>query len=384
VFDVPPVSDKAMFSGSIFDAWWKPLEDIGLDGADAGKGSKYLVLPPDYQGAIPDGFIVLHSRTYRINELFRVVPAEHGEPGWNAAVAYAKTLKVYPLSDAAAPKHVAFVDVSGGAFPGTPRFDRRYFEYVNQIVQEEPVFEYDKGIVGMAASLGIEKGKPFQPDERMGHILDHAAQGVQRYSIAMMMTLKGAMMGGARFWPDRHWVVPGLTRDVIDGGAQWVFPNRLDYVERASFYYFGVGVPKRSGTRGIYMLSTVDAKGAPLNGSRHYRLRLPKDVPAKDFWEVIAYSVITRSYIDTPANRIDVSSAVPTYKTNNDGSIDIYLGPTPPPRREANWISTRPEEPYEVTLRFYGPQQRLVEKQWVAGDIEEIAAISASGGRALH
>jgi len=126
VFDVAPVSDKAMFSGSIFDAWWKPLEDIGLDGADAGKGGKYLVLPPDYQGAIPDGYIVLHSRTYRINELFRVVPAEHGEAGWNAAVAYAKTLKVYPLSDAAAPKHVTLVDVSGGAFPGTRLVEKRW------------------------------------------------------------------------------------------------------------------------------------------------------------------------------------------------------------------------------------------------------------------
>jgi hypothetical protein len=189
VFKVPPAGDKANFSGSIVDMWWLPLEDIGPRGADAGKGGKYLVLPPGYQGRIPDGYIVLCSRSYLINILFRALPAEHGDAGWAAAVAYAKTLKIYPLAEAAAPKPLVFADVSHAPFPGMPRFDRRYFEYIDQLVQEEPVLEHDKAMMGMLASLGIEKGKPFRPDERFGRILDRAAQDVQRYCIDMLMTM---------------------------------------------------------------------------------------------------------------------------------------------------------------------------------------------------
>jgi Protein of unknown function (DUF1214) len=138
-----------------------------------------------------------------------------------------------------------------------------------------------------------------------------------------------------------------------------------------SFYYSGVGVQKRFGTQAIYPSTAVDANGTPLDGGKRYRLRLPKDVPVDDFWEVIAYSPITRSFIDTPANRIAVSSTNPVYKTNEDGSIDIEFSPTAPAGRENNWISTRPDEPFTVTLRFYGPQQRLLEKQWVPSDLEE-------------
>jgi hypothetical protein len=130
---------------------------------------------------------------------------------------------------------------------------------------------------------------------------------------------------------------------------------------------------KHFGAMSIYPLTTRDSKGNPLDGGKHYRLHLPNDVPANDFWELIAYSPITRSFIDTPANRIAVSSANPVYETNRDGSIDIDIGPDAPCGRENNWISTRPGEPIEMCLRFYGPQQRLLEKQWTPGDLEEVA-----------
>jgi hypothetical protein len=296
VFEVPPTGDKAKFSGSIVDLWWLPLEDIGPDGADAGKGGKYLVLPPGYEGQVPDGYFVLRSRTYSINMLLRALPADHGDGGWAAAVAYARTLKIYPLAEAAAPKPVAFADVSRKPFPGTPQFDRSYFQYLDRLVQEEPVLEHDKAMMGLLASLGFEKGKPFRPDERTAIILDRAAQDVQRYCLDMFMTMK-ATMYGAPFWPDRHWAAIGLSREVVTGGAQWVFPDRLDYIARATFYYSGVGVQKRFGTQAIYPSTAVDANGNPLDGGKHYRIRLPKDVPVDDFWEVIAMSMLPSSLV---------------------------------------------------------------------------------------
>ena len=371
VFDVPPRGDKAKFSGSIVDLWWFPLEDIGPDGADAGKGGKYLVLPPGYEGRIPEGYFVLRSRTYLINALFRAVPAEHGDGGWAAAVAYARTLKIYPLAEAAAPRPVTFADVSRIPFPGTPAFDRSYFKYIHQLVQEENVFEHDKAMIGLLASLGIEKGKPFRPDERMGRILGRAARDAQRHCIEVLTEMK-SVTTGPRFWPDRNWVIPGISGEAPNGSGHSLFSDRLDPATRAAIYYSGVGAQRRCGTQAICLLATVDSNGNPLDGSKRYRMRLPGDVPADDFWEVAAYSLVTRSFIDTPANRIALSSTNPFFKTNRDGSIDVHIGPTAPPGEANNWISTRRGEPIAVCLRFDGPGKRIIEKQWVAGDLVEI------------
>ena len=372
VFEVPPRTDKAMFSGSIVDLWRLPLEDIGPDGADAGKGGKYLVLPPGYEGRNPEGYFVLRSRTYVINALFRAVPAESGDAGWAAAVAYAKTLKIYPLAEAAAPRPMAFADISRNAFPGTPRFDRSYFQHIDQLVQEEPVLEHNKAMMKLLAILGIEKGRPFRPDQRAGRILDRAARDAQRDCIDRLISMKSLMTTGSRFWPDRHWVMLGISHEVVDGSAQSLFSDRLDFATRAAVYYGGMGVQKRSGTHAICLLATVDSNGNPLDGSKHYKILLPGEVPVNDSWEVIAHSLVTRSFIDTPANRIALSSANPIFGTNRDGSIEIDIGPTAPPGRENNWISTRPGEPLAVWLRFNGSGKRIIEKRWVAGDLVEV------------
>jgi hypothetical protein len=158
VIEVPAAGTAAKFSGSIFDLWYFPMEDIGPAGADEGKGGKYLILPPDYKADVPNGYIPLRSRTHEIHMLFRSIPTAEGDEGWRAAVPYAKTLKIYPLSQAAAPGPTQFVDATSKPFHGTPVFDLSYFDYINDTVQNEPVFDYDKVMVGMLASIGIQKG----------------------------------------------------------------------------------------------------------------------------------------------------------------------------------------------------------------------------------
>jgi hypothetical protein len=371
VFEVPRRSEKAKFSGSIVDLWWRPIEDIGPDGADAGNGGKYLVLPPSYEGRIPGGYIVLHSRTYVINALFQVVPTESGDTGWAAAVAYARRLKIHPLAEAAAPRPVVFVDISRIPFPGTPTFDRSYFQYLDQVVQEEPVLEHDKAMTGLLSSLGIEKGRPFRPDERMGRILDRAARDAQRYCIDRLHSIKSVTTGGLRFWSDRSWLMPAIKREAV-ASIRSSSADRIDYATQAAVHYSGVGVQKRPDGQAICLLATVDSTGNPLDGSKHYKMLLPAEVPVNDSWEVIAYNMVTRSFINTPANRIALSSANPIFKTNPDGSIEVDIGPTAPAGREDNWISTRPGEPIVVCLRLYGAGKQIIEKQWVAGDLVEV------------
>lgn len=372
VFEVPPRSDKAAFSGSIVDLWWRPMEDIGPDGADAGQGGKYLVLPPRYEGRIPGGYFVLRSRTYVINARFHVVPAETSDAGWAAAVAYAKTLKIYPLAETATPRPAPFADVSRIPFPGTPTFDRSYFQYLDQVVQEEPVVEKDKAMKGLLSSLGIEKGRPFRPDERMGRILDRAARDAQRYCIDRLHSMKPVTTGGLRFWSDRSWLMPAIKREAVAGSVRSSSADGIDYATQAAVHYSGVGVQKRPDGQAICLLATVDSTGNPLDGSKHYKMLLPGEVPVNGSWEVIAYNMVTRSFINTPANRIALSSANPIFKTNPDGTVEVDIGPTAPAGREDNWISTRPGEPIVVCLRLYGAGKQIIEKQWVAGDLVEV------------
>jgi hypothetical protein len=133
-----------------------------------------------------------------------------------------------------------------------------------------------------------------------------------------------------------------------------------------------MAVQKRPGTHAVSLLATLDSNGNPLDGSKHYKILLPGEVSINDSWEVVAYSLVTRSFIDTPVNRIALSSANPIFGTNRDGSIEIDIGPTAPPGRENNWISTRPGEPIAVCLRFNGSGKRIIGKQWVAGDLVEV------------
>src|SRR4030095_2056763 len=108
--------------------------------------------------------------------------------------------------------------------------------------------------------------------------------------------------------------------------------SRLDYAMRA-VHHRNTGVPNRSDTQTVCLLATVDSSGNPTDGRKHYKVLLPAEVPVNDSWEVVAYSMVTRSFINTPANRVAVSSTNPIFKTNPAGSIAIDLVPNAPAGR---------------------------------------------------
>ena len=86
-----------------------------------------------------------------------------------------KFTKIYPLSQAGNPPKLNFVDMSGKPFNMVGPSGYRFWEMLNQVVQEEPTDTVDPTTLGFWASIGIQKGKPFAPDERMKKILTEAA-----------------------------------------------------------------------------------------------------------------------------------------------------------------------------------------------------------------
>ena len=168
VVEVPP---KVL--GAINDFWYHWVADIGITGADKGAGGKYLFLPPGYQGVIPQGYVVVRPKTYGNWMFFRSFLVDGSpKPGVES---FKKTLKIYRLSAAANPPAMRFANASGVPANFVAPADYSFWTLLNQVIQEEPPTGSDPTTLGLFASIGIVKGKPFNPDERMKKILADAA-----------------------------------------------------------------------------------------------------------------------------------------------------------------------------------------------------------------
>ena len=367
VLDVPPASDKTVFFGSAIDSWEVPLADIGGTGDDAGKGGKYLFLPPDYGGTPPDGYLVVPSPTVFVHIALR--PISVGKGTLADAVAYSQRLTTYPL--AATAKPTRSIDGYPKAWKTLPTFDAGYFQLLADAVALEPPQPKDAAMLAMLTSIGIERGKPFQPDATRTQLLTSAAREAEA-------TMNDHFMNHVfePFWPGRQWQA---TKPENNFAYSYYGNGVLDYDRRAAaFAFWATWAPKRLGDpkklpASYYLKNFRDSAGDLFRGNQHYRLRVPPDTPAHDFWSIIAYEVGTNGFIHNPENRVGVSSYdKQQMAVNPDGSVDVYVGPTAPHGLTNNWIPTADED-FWLIARFYGPDKVLFQKTWVMPDVEKVS-----------
>ena len=145
--------------GLLDDAFFRYVSDIGVPGPDKGKGGKYLVLGPDYEGDIPDGYFVVHTKTYRHWLLIRI-HVENGETQ-KAVDNFKNTFRIYPFAEAEDPQATEFVNLSDKQYNTIHANDILFYHELNEVIQYEPADAYDPEIVGLAAAIGIKKGEPF-------------------------------------------------------------------------------------------------------------------------------------------------------------------------------------------------------------------------------
>ena len=180
VLEVPPAVGAGLY-GQLCDMWDVPLAIIGPGGEDKGEGGKYILLPPDYQGNAPEGYIPLRQQTYGGFWLTRTIAKSRAQPDEDAAIALLKKLRVYPLSKAGNPPEQRFIDASGKVWDGIPRMDESFYAVLAKMVNEEPVNPRDLAMMGMLAALGIEKGKEFKPDAATNAIFKGAIGEAKAY-----------------------------------------------------------------------------------------------------------------------------------------------------------------------------------------------------------
>lgn len=364
VIDVPP-ADTGNFAANIDTIWQMPLEDAGPNGADQGKGGKYLILPPGYTDKAPDGYIVLQSDTFCGYALFRSNMASHSDAEVAKAVAYGKRLKVYRLSQAANPPETKFTDAMGIDFDSTIRFDASYFTNLDRIVQNEPWLTRDKAMIDQLRSIGIEKGKPFNPDDKMKGILSAAITEARDYLEQLYDK------GFPPFWPTSRWAVPAFPENVQASSSGYTTPDLYPIDYRALTYTLGYIGIKRLGTAQFYLIESKDKEGRALDGNKTYRLHVPAEAPTKLYWSATVYDRQTHALVKN-LNRASRASNDTVVQKNGDGSVDVYFGPKAPAGKESNWVPTDAKRQFEVLFRLYGPEQRLFDKTWVLPDIEEV------------
>ena len=361
VLEVPP---KVL--GTANDMWQRWVVDVGITGPDKGKGGKYLLLPPRYKGNVPKGYFVVYSPTFNLWIPWRSFLV-NGDPKPGVDLVK-KFTKIYLLADADK-THPAlnFVDMSGKPFNTVYPADYRFWELLNQVVQEEPNGSLDQIRLGYFASIGIQKGKPFAPDERMKKILTEAAAVGDATARSILFHTRDK---AAYYYPNSNWQLGFM------GGYKFqTEPGVLNF-DAATFYYtLAILVTpameaKMVGRGSQYAWTCRDAQGQPLDSNKNYKLHLPPNIPVKDFWSLIAYSDQTRSMIQTDQRFPSVSSQTKGLQVNPDGSVDVYFGPKSPSGKENNWVQTVPGRGWNVVLRMYGALEPWFNKTWRPGQIE--------------
>ena len=357
VVEVPP----GPTGGLVDDFWQRPVADLGLAGPDKGKGGKYLFLGPGQEEpANADVDYVFESGTMNLLFGIRILTPDP-EEGKRILDAFTS----YPLAEPTRKSSLA--DVDGEWFQYQPR-GLEYWERLHWILQKEPVAERDRFMVASLKFLGIEKGKPFKPDERQRALLEEASLVGEAMAQANSFESR---FPGVRYRDDASWeYVIFLDPSQRDGEHE-----QLD--ERAAYTYEAVTTSagmttKTPGVGSAYLGGYRDSDGNWLDGSHSYRMTVPANAPMKQFWSVTVYSQATRCLINNGTGRADRSSRHDLVE-NEDGSVDLYFGPGDPPEgMENNFVKTNSGEGFFVYLRLYAPTEPYFERSWPLPDLEKI------------
>lgn len=362
VFEVPP-----RVRGHIWDLGMRAYADIGDVGPDKGKGGKFLIYSSDYNGKLPKGHFnvpIVHSNL--VSVVFRAFPATEGSV--EAAAEHARTARWYYRSEADRPPKQNFLLIGDRPFSQEWPRDAEAFAWLAQAFNIDKVPAMGLAHLGNMRRLGIEKGKPFSPDDRAKKILERAAKAAE----AMVLSMAFRPRVAKPIYDNRQFEPYANNRSPI-----FLQNNYEEVEERAGGWHQLVGnfatyTPAEPGTGQFGMITYRDSNGNPLIGSYTYRLKVPADVPVKQFWQIPVYQVSTRALIQNDQRRTSLASTDELAK-DPDGSVNLWFAPKLPGGvPEANWVQTIPDEGWFTLPRLYAPLEPILDKTWRWNDIERI------------
>jgi len=382
VFEAP-----AGLQGILLDFWQRPIPvdggqffgDVGLPGPDGGKGGKFLILPPGYKAQVPSGYYVYRSST---NNVFVFLRSFYQDPSdLSGAVKTMEGAKFYPLGGKS-PKPMDYPDASGKSVNLLALSDVSAFDELKKLVDSEGTHLGGPDWLGMLAAIGIVQGQPFNVDGASRDILDKAAK--TGYKMSRVVGFQEKLAGrDFRIYPDRRWVNPvadGTPSNPsgpfeVDGSWRRKAEGYTDLETRIWFFtdYYSISpgmMSQIAGKGAKYMMAFTDSSGTPLSGGSNYKLTLPPNIPAANFWSVTLYEAENASGLASGRPFPSLGSRDKP-QANADGSTDVYFGPKAPAGHETNWMETPAGRGYFAILRLYSPTQAAIDKSWKPGDLEK-------------
>jgi hypothetical protein len=372
VVEIPPGCGP----GTVNDAYFRFVVDMGIPGPDAGKGGKYLLVPESFAGEVPADvkqggeYFVARSPSY-VNWLILRGFLVDGRPD-AASKMFRDGLRVYPLATKASPPAMEFINSSKVPHNTIHANTFAFYEELDYVIQKEPIECFDPELRGLAASIGIRKGAPFAPDERMKKTLTEAVAVANATARTLSFHNRDPR---APIYTNSQW-----RTGFIGGDYRWLDGDGMagrNLDARTVFFYMAtVNTPamamKMVGKGSQYAVIYADKAGSELSGAKTYRLNIPANAPANDFWSVVLYDPQTRSELQTGQPFPGKNNKKGDLTANADGSVDLYFGPAAPAGKEKNWLQTVPGKGWFAILRLYGPTEPWFDQTWRPGEIEEV------------
>ncbi|MET8039038.1 DUF1254 domain-containing protein [Streptomyces sp. NPDC005345] len=369
VIELPP----GPLVGLIDDHYHRWLVDLGLPGRNGPHGGTVLLLPPGHDtaadAAVEDGVEVVRSDTYHVLVALRALPLG-GDV--DQATALLRSVRIHPQSDPS--RSFTFLDCDDVAMDTTPlawEDNLEYWRVLHSVIEAEPAVEEIRPMLGLLAELGIEHGKPFEPDARLTEMLTRAAATGRD---EMLVSAFASDRPDRMVWADRTWEWVGLRPE----NGTFERPDSLDVEAKDRWFAQAIVASpamfrRDAGAGSLYWLGLRDRDGNYLDGGSAYRLRIPLPVPHSLFWSVTVYDTQTRSETDAPSQQAALRSLFDDLAPEGADHIDLYFSPDKPAGVEdGRWLQTVPGRGWFTYFRIYGPQAAAFDGSWKPADFERL------------
>jgi hypothetical protein len=332
----------------MLDGWTDVFQSPGKRTTGTGP-QKYAITGPGWSGTLPDGVVEYKSPTSLVWILGRIyctgTPEDYG-----AVHKLQDEVSVAPLSAYGKSWTPPAGEVDTNVDMKIPVRDQvnaldtaTYFNLLAELMAKNPPSDADAGMLSQLAQLGIVPGQPFDIT-KLDPVIQKALQDIPKAGVEKIMA----------------WAKQGIAAGENQSVDGWLFTTNTgvygtNYVQRAFITAVGLGanLPQDA----IYPTSEMDTNGTPYRGQNKYVLHFDKGQlpPAKAFWSLTLYNSEFFFY-DNPLNRYTLSSR-DEFKTNADGSVDLYIqNDDPGPDRQANWLPAPPSK-FVLMLRLYWPSE---------------------------
>ena len=330
------------------------------------KAQTYAISGPGWSGELPPGVTEYKSPTGLVWILGRIYCTGTPED-YKAVHALQDKISVVPLSAYGKPYTPA---------PGTvdPAIDMKtavreqvnaldagaYFKLFAELLKTNPATAEDAPMLAKLAKIGVVPGQDFD---------------VARLDPAVAKGLAGAPKPAQELIMD--WMKAGIVAGDFKLEHGWLFTTKTglygtSYLQRALVTAIGLGANRPQDA--VYPTSQGPDVAAKYSGEKKYVIRFEKGQlpPVNGFWSLTMYDA-DYFFVDTKLNRYNLSQRN-RFKTNPDGSVDLYIQHESPGKdKESNWLPA-PAGDFVLMMRLYWPKEEapsILDGSWKVPGVRE-------------